>query len=93
MTTGGLTNRLQEHWPPQRMVVTCEECGAELWDSEKENLRGVVQNSAPYVASWVNMEMRRHYDETDHEDITIDLGRRQSKRTTEMVDVEVNVHG
>lgn len=89
-----LVSALEEHWPPLRLVVTCDDCGAELWDSKKKNLgASPVKNSAPYVASWIHAEMGQHQSDTgDHDDYSIDLVEQPTAKKLD-VDVEVTVSG
>lgn len=89
-----LQERLDEEWPPQRIVAVCDSCGAELWDSKKAGLgHSPVKNSPAYISAEIDMRLRKHYDRSEHDEYTVDIVSRQTVRETELLDVEVTVSG
>lgn len=71
---------LQEHWPPQRVIATCGECGGEFFDSEKEEL---AISGVSYLSTFLEVKARRHERKTNHNDLQVGIDKTEPVKEIE----------
>lgn len=82
-----LEGKLEEHWPPSRVVAECGECGAELFDTEKER---PSTWSAPILSDVIVTFALKHREESGHNDLQVDIN---SMAPVREIDATVTVNG
>jgi hypothetical protein len=83
-----LKSKLKEHWPPKRIVVTCNECGVELLDTNKKR---PTSYGYSYVSALIMSFARRHMNNTDHTDICVDVDKKSVTPKKE-IDCEIKIN-
>lgn len=80
-----LEQTLWEHWPPQKVTVSCDDCGTQIFHSR----RGVpvAYNPSAYETS-IRLRIRKHEDRFGHDSVTVQI---DEKPKAEPVDMAVNV--
>lgn len=80
----GLEQTLEEHWPPEKVVVTCDECDAEIFHSKKREM-AIYRPS--YMAKCISIDVVKHSKDTEHTNVSIDI----HEHPTEMEKIEATI--
>lgn len=80
---------LDEHWPPNRIQLQCEECESVLYDVPARDDSPI--RNPNYIATTLIMHARSHEDDTEHDafDIVIDA----PPKAEQEIDCTVTVTG
>lgn len=78
-----LEGKLEEHWPPNRVIAECGECGEELFDTKKER---VAIWQASYFSTLIAAFASKHREDTGHNDLQVDIN-----STTPVREIEATI--
>jgi hypothetical protein len=68
---GELEATLDKHWPPQRVIASCGDCGEVLFDCPKRDQPSI--SSPSYVASLITAYFRNHENKSGHDDFDVQI--------------------
>jgi hypothetical protein len=78
-----LEEKLEEHWPPSRVIAECGECGGELFDTKKER---PSTWSSGILSSLITMFALKHREESGHNDLQVNIN-----STTPVREIEATI--
>jgi hypothetical protein len=65
-----LEEQLSEHWPLNRVVVTCDECGDVLYDTNENT---PFEYSPSVYETAIRVRVSFHHEECGHKSVTVDI--------------------
>ena len=82
-----LESTLKEHWPPNRIVASCGQCGKEFYDTHKED---PTMAGYSFFSILLKIYARKHKKHTGHKDLQVDINKEPTP--VREIDCEITVN-
>jgi hypothetical protein len=84
---GNLEKSLERHWPPHRVIVTCQKCGDTILDT---NEKKPAISAADYLANLIDILSRKHRESFGHS--SIDVGITPEPSPVREIDCDITIN-